>query len=76
LYDVGLLASGTSWFETLWRHFKRFWCSAKETVFCWVFDFVLIQFGVVFIVAREGCEYKFSCVGGDDISDRKFYQSN
>jgi hypothetical protein len=56
--------------------FKGFWCSANKTVFCRAFECVLIQFGTVFIVAREGYEYKCSCVGGGDDNDRNFYQSN
>jgi hypothetical protein len=55
---------------------KGFWFSGNKTVFCRVFECVLIQFGTVFIVAREGYEYKCNCVGGDGDDDRNFYQSN
>jgi hypothetical protein len=53
---------------------KQFMCSANNTLFCWVFDFVLIPFGIIFVVAREG--NKCECSGGGDDADRNLYQSN
>jgi hypothetical protein len=32
---------------------KQFMCSANNTLFCWVFDFVLIPFGIVFLLLHE-----------------------
>jgi hypothetical protein len=53
---------------------KQFMCSANDTLFCWVVDFVLIQFGIVFVVAREA--YKYDCSGDGSDGDRNCYQTD